>query len=236
MSTAWLKASLALWRRRLAYRRAQHRKYHTPGSYTPEARRQELATKWHHLEDEAARNVARREAQIAARSGPRVITAAQLGLTFSNRFGTLGPELYVTGHHTAGPMDKSDADAIRLCRSYHAAHAAKGWGGIGYHYCVTRAGTIIGLRPTSLKGAHVGGHNSSNAGVMFHGTTGDKPTERQRKSYAWLIDNAHTSSLPRAHRTDRDLRGARRRGHNDWPGHTSNACPGTHKPMILKGG
>lgn len=167
---------------------------------------------------------------------PKIITAAQAGLRFANKFGALGPELYVTGHHTAGPKDKSDAHALQLCRSYHAAHAAKGWGGEGYHYCITRRGTIIGLRPTNLKGAHVGGHNSNNVGVMFHGTTGDKPTIRQRRSYKWLLANAHTTRLPKAHRTDRDLRKAKRRGHNDWPGHTTNACPGTHKKMILSGG
>lgn len=107
---------------------------------------------------------------------------------------------------------------------------------MGYHWCITRRGTIIGLRPTILKGAHVGGHNSRNAGAMFHGTVGDHPTEAQRKSYAWLIANAHTTAMPQAHRTDSDPRQATRRGHNDWPGHGSNACPGTHKPMIREGG
>lgn len=167
---------------------------------------------------------------------PKIVTAASIGLRFVNRFGALGPERFVTGHHTAGPKDKSDAHAIALCKSYHAAHAAKGWGGEGYHWCITRRGTIIGLRPTNLKGAHVGGHNTSNVGVMFHGTTGDRPSIRQRRAYKWLLENAHTTRMPKAHRTDRDLRRAALRGHNDWPGHTSNACPGTHKKMILSGG
>jgi hypothetical protein len=165
---------------------------------------------------------------------PRVITARQQGLSFQNLFGELGPERDVTVHHTAGPTDTSDADAQRLCRAYHEAHKAKGWGGAGYHFCITRKGTILGLRPVRLKGAHVGGHNSGNVGVMFHGTTGDRPTAAQVESFKWLLRNAHKQSMPLAHRTDRPLRKpfCRRRGHNDWPGHTSNACPGTHKPIL----
>ena len=165
---------------------------------------------------------------------PKIITARQIGLRFDNRFGPLGPEVHLTGHHTAGPKDTSDQDAVRLCKQYHAEHARKGWSGIGYHYCVARSGTIIGLRPITLKGAHVGGWNSSNAGVMFHGTTGDTPTAAQSKSYRWLLANAHTRRMPVAHRTDRDLRNAKRHGHNDWPGHESNACPATHKPLIIQ--
>ena len=169
---------------------------------------------------------------------PRIVTARAQGLAFANVFGDLGPELHVTGHHTAGPKDRNDEHAKQLIRSYHLAHRAKGWGGIGYHYCVTRKGTILCLRPTLLKGAHVGGHNTSNVGVVFHGTTGDRPTRAQARAFRWLLLNAHTSKMPAAHRTDRKINKphATRRGHNDWAGHESNSCPGTHKHMILTGG
>ena len=163
---------------------------------------------------------------------PRIRTAAQLGLSFQNLFGSLGPEVHVTGHHTAGPKDTSDSHAEQLCRQYHAQHKSQGWGGIGYHFCITRNGTIIGLRPTYLKGAHTGGWNTSNLGVMFHGTTGDRPTRAQARSYRWLLRYAHTTRMPKAHRTDRDLRNAKRHGHRDWEGHTWNACPGTHYTLI----
>lgn len=83
MSLTWLRASLALWKRRLAYRKAQHRKYHKPGSYSPEARRKELAAHWHGKEDEAARNIAQRERQIAARTRP---AAPQKALVWARRW------------------------------------------------------------------------------------------------------------------------------------------------------
>lgn len=167
---------------------------------------------------------------------PRFISARSQGLTFQNVFGALGPERFVTVHHTAGPKDSSDEDAKRLVRQYHQAHKSKGWGGIGYSYCITRSGTILGLRPTNLKGAHVGGHNSGNIGVVFHGTTGDKPTRAQIKAFRWLLNHAHTKYVPSAHRTDRPLtRGScKRLQHNEWSGHRSNACAGTIGRAIFK--
>lgn len=166
---------------------------------------------------------------------PKRYTAYQLGLDFDNLFGALGPETHVTGHYTAGPVDESDAHAIRLCKAYHSSHKGQGWGGIGYHFCITRKGNIICLRPLVLKGAHVGGWNSNNVGVMMHGATGDRPTRAQARSYRWLIANAHTRKMPRRHRADRDLRNAKRHGHNSWPGHTSNGCPGSFKRLFVTG-
>jgi hypothetical protein len=167
---------------------------------------------------------------------PRIVTAKDLGIGFINKFGALGPELYGTGHHSAGPVDVSDAHCATLLRQYHAQHNGQGWGGIGYHYCLSRKGTLFCLRPTNLKGAHVGAHNSNNIGVLCHGTTGNKPTAAQQQTFRWLLENAHTSAVPKAHRTDRDLSRVAWFGHNDWSGHHSNACPGTHKTLYVTKG
>lgn len=164
---------------------------------------------------------------------PRLI---KTGWTFDNVFGALGPENFVTGHWTAGPTDTSDKHAIALFRQYHLAHKAKGWGGEGYHFGITRKGNIILLRPVTLKGAHVGGHNTGNVGVACHATIGVKPTAAQRRAFHWLLAHAHTKAMPRSHRTDRDLRHALLRGHNDWSGHESNQCPGTYRRMYRSGG
>ena len=96
-------------------------------------------------------------------------------------------------------------------------------------------GALICARPTILKGAHVGLHNTENLGVNCPGTTGDRPTAAQRETYRWLLANAHTSALPKAHRTDLDLSQSRLFGHNSWSGHESNGCPGLFKGMYLAG-
>jgi hypothetical protein len=163
--------------------------------------------------------------------GPRIITAADQGIFPVDLFGPLGVPAYVTGHYTAGPKDKSVEHAIEMNQSYDDYHRSQGWGGIGYHYNIARDGTILCLRPVAIKGAHVGAHNSNNVGIMCHGTTGDEPSQEQRDSYKWLLQNAHTSKMSSAHRTSRPLTGLPRYGHNDWSSHEYNSCPGAFKPM-----
>ncbi len=172
---------------------------------------------------------------------PRIITARKLGLTFANLFGQLGPEKFVTGHYSAGPRAADWRAGVERAKEFHRFHRdTRGWGGLAYHFMIADDGALICGRPTMLKGAHVGGHNTSNLGVNCPGTRTPntdrhKPTERQRETYRWLLANAHTDALPKAHRTDLDLRGATLRGHNSWDGHTSNGCPGLFKPMYLAG-
>jgi N-acetylmuramoyl-L-alanine amidase len=163
---------------------------------------------------------------------PRIVTARSIGLAFQNLFGQLGPESNVTGHHSAGARASNRQEGIARVKQFHADHKAKGWGGIGYHFVITDDGTLICARPTILKGAHVGGHNTENLGVNCPGTTGDRPTPEQKATYRWLVANAHTAALPKAHRADRDLRQARFFGHRDWSGHESNECPGTFYGMF----
>lgn len=163
---------------------------------------------------------------------PKIVDA---GLRPANLFGSLGPITAITGHYTAGPRDRNDEHALDLFRAYDSGHRANGWGGIGYHYGITAAGTIVLLRPVSMKGAHVGGWNTGNVGVVCHGTTGDAPTAAQVRAWRWLLDQAHTPAMPVSHRAPVRLRGKALRGHNDWPSHTTNSCPGGFKPMYRAG-
>jgi hypothetical protein len=167
---------------------------------------------------------------------PRIITARSIGLAFQNLFGQLGPEHFVTGHYSAGARARNWREGVARAQSFHVDHRDnRGWGGIGYHYVIADDGALICARPTILKGAHTGGANTSNIGVNCPGTTGDRPTRKQKATYQWLLANAHTDAMPRAHRTDVDLRDATFRGHKQWPGHTSNGCPGLFMPMYLAG-
>jgi hypothetical protein len=78
-------------------------------------------------------------------------------------------------------------------------------------------------------------HNARNLGVNCPATTVDWPTPQKKATYQWLLEDAHTAAMPKAHRTDRDTRQARLFGHRDWRGHHSNACPGTFYGMFKAG-
>lgn len=166
---------------------------------------------------------------------PRIVTARSIGLAFQNLFGELGPEEEVTGHYSAGARAKTWRDGVERAKSFHAFHKGKGWGGVAYHFIIADDGALICARPTILKGAHTGLHNTKNLGVNCPGTTGERPTPQQRATYQWLLANAHTERMPREHRTDVDLRRARLHGHRDWSGHESNACPGRFYGMYKAG-
>jgi N-acetylmuramoyl-L-alanine amidase len=170
----------------------------------------------------------------AMAEAPRIITARKLGLTFVNRFGELGPELNVTGHYSATARARDWQEGVSRARAFHRFHKSKNWGGIAYHFLIPDDGSLICARPTILKGTHVGGHNTRNLGVNMPGTTGNRPTKAQWATYRWLLRNAHTEALPKAHRTDVDLRQARLWGHKEWSGQ-STACPGLFLPVFKAG-
>lgn len=213
-------------RRRIKARRRQYRKW--------KATRKRGHLKAFRRHRAAVRKL--RAIRVRLVRAPKVVGAAEIGIFPAAIFGGLGTPYYVTGHYTAGPKDTSDSHAIELCQAYDRDHRAKGWGGIGYHYSICRSGTIIGLRPIAQKGAHVGGYNTGNVGIMVHGTIGDTPTEAQERSLGWLLENAHTAKLPAAHRAPVSLSRLPRRGHKEWPGHQSNSCPGSFLDFYHRGG
>jgi hypothetical protein len=165
-----------------------------------------------------------------------------LDLRFQNLFGPLGPERFVTLHWTAGLIDDSVAEAVMLCRAYHRDHTIGPRlraGGIAYHFCLPRTKPwIILLRPLTLKGAHTGGVNTSNVGVMCHGGAGGRnnprPTDNQVEALEALLRYGHTSKMPKPWRADRKLArpSCERLAHRDWPAHRTNACNGTYRPLI----
>jgi hypothetical protein len=134
------------------------------------------------------------------------------------------------GHHSAGPKDRTDAEAIALCRQFHHEHRyTRGWAGIGYHACIASSGTIILLRPGWALGAGVEGHNTGTFHIMFNGDfRRDHPTRQQIDSYRWFIKHGHElDGIPR--------QGAHRLGHRDFSGHESNVCPGPNLHPYVKG-
>jgi len=139
---------------------------------------------------------------------------------------------WVTGHYTAGPVDRNDTECEKLLRGIDSYHKlSNGWTMIGYAFAISRKGTLYLCRPATMVGAHTLNHNTANVGVVCNGTTGDRPTAAQAKTFRWLLQNAHTSALPPAFQVN--LRGLPVKGHNDW---MSTSCPGAFKTMYVSKG
>ncbi len=161
-------------------------------------------------------------------------SAADTGYTPAlgvDKFGALGDPFAVTFHHSAGPRATSKARAQELHRSYQQSHIARGFGDIGYHASMDDLGRMYLLRPLQFKGAHVGGHNSGNIGIMIHGNyMNDRLTIAQKNTLRWLFQGGFNLLWPTV--SERQLTLAR--GHQEWPGHGTNACPGTHLMRSLR--
>jgi len=155
------------------------------------------------------------------------------GKACQNVFGPLGPIRRITGHYTAGPRDKNWRHAVQLFRVYHDQHRRYGWGGIGYHLGITTGGDVVLLRRIAWQGAHTGGANSGNLGIVMHGGPRHKPTAAQARTLRWLLANMHTSAMPKSHRAPRSLAGIRVYGHSDF---TATACPGQFKTCYTSRG
>lgn len=141
-----------------------------------------------------------------------------------NRFGPIGTVYAVTVHHSAGPRAQTHAQAKALNRAYDQQHRNQGWGGIGYHASIDDLGRVYTLRPSYLKGAHTGGHNTGNIGIMFHGNyVHDKLTVKQKQTLEWLFKGGFFTLFGVS-----ESRIQMVRGHQEWPGPTNaTACPGT---------
>jgi N-acetyl-anhydromuramyl-L-alanine amidase AmpD len=89
----------------------------------------------------------------------------------------------ITVHHEGSGVVEFDdaattAKQLEMVREFHAVD--RGWGDIGYHYVIDRAGRVWQGRDTAYQGAHVRDHNAHNLGVMVLGNFDlQRPTEAQ---------------------------------------------------------
>lgn len=142
---------------------------------------------------------------------PKIIDAE---LEVQDKFGPLGKPTTLVVHHGQSPRDIDDRDALRLLRVYHREHQSKGWGGIGYHFAVTTAGTLVKCRPVGLKGAHAP-PNSGRIGVVLIGDyRTDRPSMAQIDTLRWLYHQGQPVGVPN---------GLKLGGHRDF---VSTDCPG----------
>ncbi len=156
---------------------------------------------------------------------PRLITAAQLGLSFQDVFGSKGEVTRGAGHYTAGRRVPDAKELAVEMRSDHRFHKGKGWGGLAYEAMVADDGTIGFGNPMRRKSAAVASNNTGMVSICCPGTTGDRMTAAQKKSVKWLMDNWHTAAVPAAHRLPKPARSLGWKGHRFYPGQ-STGCPG----------
>jgi hypothetical protein len=168
----------------------------------------------------------RRERELRGRR-PKIL---RLQLAFdATRLRRNVPVHTTVGHHSAGPRDGSDLEAIELCRRWHREHRVeRGWAGIGYHVCIARSGTIILLRPGWAIGAGVENHNTGTFHILFNGDfRHDRPSREQIESYRWFVEHGHEiDGIPPL--------GGSRLGHRDFAGHETRECPGPNLHPYVK--
>ena len=97
----------------------------------------------------------------------------------------------ITVHHDAmkwtGQHTYTKAVArLRRIREYHVGQ--KGWADIGYHFAIDGRGHVWQCRQAKYKGAHVGGKNEFNIGILVMGNFEEQvPTQNQKKSLAYTL-------------------------------------------------
>lgn len=96
-------------------------------------------------------------------------------------------------HCSATPEGRSLS--FEECRRDHIMH--RHFRDIGYHFYITRDGTVHDGRHIEKVGAHCEGHNSHSIGICYEGgldakgKPADTRTEAQRKALKSLVERMH---------------------------------------------
>ncbi|MHC5003388.1 MAG: peptidoglycan recognition protein family protein [Planctomycetota bacterium] len=140
------------------------------------------------------------------------------------RMSRMVPVRYITVHHTGQAFSATEqgstASHLESIRRYHCGD--RGWGDIGYHYAVDRAGRVWECRPVGWQGAHVRDHNEGNIGVVVLGNFDrQSPTTVQVEAV-----HRHVQSLLRNYRVPV----SRLRTHQEW---APTACPGRSLQRVM---
>lgn len=131
---------------------------------------------------------------------------------------------FITVHHDgmepfAATNRQSVAEHLETIRTLHRN---QGWGDIGYHYAVDRAGRVWEARPLRYQGAHVKDRNPGNIGIVALGNFDEQfPSDAQLEAL-----NRHVHRLMRTYRVPV----SRVLTHQEW---SPTACPGKHLQRYL---
>ncbi len=149
----------------------------------------------------------------------REVYINDLGLEFKSLTNRQKTDLVVI-HHTGDGVDR-DYHATDI----HRMHLNQGWSGCGYHYVISKEGSIEAGRPHWCVGAHDDNTNSHSIGIHVSGDFNvRKPTPAQIESTALVLAKICTDyGLPI---TEEFVV-----GHRDT---NSTACPGDNLYEILQ--
>lgn len=153
---------------------------------------------------------------------PRTTWAGQR-IDVSNTDPMVLPIYRLTIHHS-GKADDATGDAEDHLRDFERVHKQKGWACIGYHFIISRDGTVYEGRPLKFQGAHATGDNNiSNIGVCLMGDFSTRPVPAtQRKSLDRVVERLRAQY--RIKRSDIY-------GHRDFKG---TDCPGEYLYRIVE--
>lgn len=137
----------------------------------------------------------------------------------SNSINPMLPIRWITIHHDGMAYRGRTRSAARgRLRSIQSAHQNnQNWADIGYHYIVDRQGTVWQGRELRYQGAHVGGCNEGNVGVMLMGNF-----QEQQPASAQVASLQRTvQAIQRTYRVS----ATQVRTHREWPT-AATECPG----------
>jgi hypothetical protein len=114
-------------------------------------------------------------------------------------------------------------------QSWQAYHMSKGWTDVAYTFGIDGLGRLYEGRPVTAVPAAVENHNTGSIAFVFM-QDGDRFELNwfQRRTLQELFEKGVPAyGVP-------PLRTLKVRGHNEFSGHESNACPGKHILRHLK--
>ncbi|MFP4321760.1 MAG: peptidoglycan recognition family protein [Anaerolineales bacterium] len=88
-------------------------------------------------------------------------------------------------HHSV-EEEADDLATLAFIQNLHRGD--RGWADVAYHYFIGKAGTLYEGRPLTVRGVHVGGHNTGSAGVCLLGNfMHQQPTPAQLDAARGLV-------------------------------------------------
>lgn len=101
-----------------------------------------------------------------------------------------------------------------------AAHTARGFADIGYHFYITRDGEVHRCRPVNQIGAHAAGWNDQSVGICYEGGLDERGQPSDTRTYA-----QRCALLDLLRQLRQDYPGARILGHRQLSPYIRKACP-----------